>query len=150
MTPGRRFCSSTACSGLGVQRVHILVERADVNYPVRHGRRGFHKTACGVAPLQDEVPNVVDAKHLLTRVPALHVVLVKLAPSVVALARWLLAPRHRHEARIYKIKTTPLIRFMTKPPEEKLVLRGTEKWLHIVLSPSASLSIVQRVEVLRS
>jgi hypothetical protein len=34
--------------------------------------------AGGVAPLQAEVPDIVDVKHLFTPVPALHVLLVEL------------------------------------------------------------------------
>ena len=98
-TPAAGGVAPQLGAGAGVQRVHVAVVRADINHPIRHGGRGIHRAAGGVAPLQAEVPNIRDVKHLLTRVPALHVVPVKLGPAVVALARWLLARCHGHEAR---------------------------------------------------
>jgi hypothetical protein len=57
------------------------------------GGRGIHREVERViAPLHAEVPNIVDAKHVFTGVPALHVRPVELTPVVSALARGLLSP----------------------------------------------------------
>ena len=61
----------------------LPIVRADINHPIRHGGRGLHldvPEADGVLPLQLQAANIVDAKHRLIRVPALHVVPVELRP----------------------------------------------------------------------
>ncbi len=60
----------------------------------------------GVAPLQDETPDVADVEHVLIRVQSLHVGPVELPPSV------LLTPCHGHEARTEN-QNQDAIRFMT-------------------------------------
>ena len=70
-------------------QIAVLICRPEINHPIHHRRRGNHRVifAGGVAPLQLEAPNIVDVKHLFTRVPALHVVPVELAPRGVGRAR---------------------------------------------------------------
>src|SRR5208282_5389074 len=95
----KRVIRSLLPTLLQAESVHLVVRRADINHSIRHGGRGTYRAAGGVAPLQTELPNIVDVKHLFTRVPALHVGAVELAPVVAAIARWLLPPCYGHEAR---------------------------------------------------
>ena len=47
------FLAALACPdrpSLQAEGVHLAVPRADINHPIRHGGRGLHNVAGGVAP----------------------------------------------------------------------------------------------------
>jgi len=84
---------------LQAEGVNSAVVGSDIHHPIRHGGRGPHFAASGVAPFQLQAPNIVDVQHVLIRVPALHIAPVELSPVALALGRWLLTPSHGREAR---------------------------------------------------
>jgi hypothetical protein len=49
--PMQERCRARALgAGLGIQRVHVAVVRADINHPIGHGGRGNHRGTCREAP----------------------------------------------------------------------------------------------------
>ena len=86
--------------------VHAALQRTDINHPIRHGGRGIHIVAGGIAPLQAEVSNIVEFSTL------------SYGFQRCMLHRWNsvqflpVCPLARKTKQAQRIKTKTLVRFM--------------------------------------